>query len=78
MTGFERRTLTLAPGTVRAAPGWDDAIVLVARGAIELEGAGGSIRRFGSGDLLWLRGLPLCALRNPGTDDAVLVAVSRR
>jgi hypothetical protein len=29
------------------------------------------------GDVLWLTGLPLRALRNPGPDAAVLVAISR-
>jgi hypothetical protein len=77
---FERRTLTLAPGTAHAAgdAGWPDAIVLVARGAVELECAGGSSRRFEAGDLIWLRGLALRALRNHGPGDAVLVAVARR
>jgi hypothetical protein len=78
MPGFERRTLTLAPGSECAAPAWDDALVVVTRGAIELEGVGGTTRRFGPGDLIWLRGVPLRALRNHGPDAAVLVAVSRR
>ena len=80
MPAFTRRMLTIAPGTTRpaAAADWPDAIVLVARGAIELDCAGGSTRRFASGDLIWVRGLPLRALRNPGPGDAVLVAVSRQ
>jgi hypothetical protein len=77
MTAFERRVLTIAPGTTRAAADadWPRAIVLVARGEIELESAGGTRRRFSSGDLIWLHGVPLRALRNRGPGDVVLVGV---
>jgi hypothetical protein len=77
MTTFERRMLTIAPGASRV-PGdadWPRAIVLVARGEIELEGAGGTCRRFGSGDLIWTHEVPLRALRNHGPGDAVLLGV---
>jgi hypothetical protein len=77
MTAFERRTLTIAPGDSRA-PGdadWPRAIVLVERGEIELEGAGGTCRRFGSGDLIWIHDVPLRALRNRGSEDVVLLGV---
>jgi hypothetical protein len=30
------------------------------------------------GDMLWLAGLPVLALRNPGSEPVVLTAVSRR
>jgi hypothetical protein len=36
-----------------------------------------SRRHFGCGDVLWLDGLPLRALHNPGRELAVLTAVSR-
>lgn len=80
MPAFVRRTLTIPPGTRRPAADadWPDAIVLVARGAVDVECAGGESRRFASGDLIWVRGLPLRALHNRGPGDAVLVAVSRR
>ncbi len=80
MPAFERRTLTIPPGAARApaGAGWPDAIVLVARGAVELQCAGGSTRRFAAGDLIWLHGLAVPALRNRGTRDAVLVAVAPR
>ncbi len=77
MTTFERRTLTIAPGTSRA-PGdadWPQAIVLVTQGELELEGAGGTRRRFGSGDLIWTHDVPLRALRNHGPGDVVLLGV---
>jgi hypothetical protein len=56
---------------------WRDAIVVVERGALELECRGGSRRRFVRGDLLWLDGLPLRALHNPGRAPAVLTVVAR-
>jgi hypothetical protein len=79
MPAFERRTLTIAPGSARPAAeaDWSDALVLVSSGAVEVVCAGGSTRRFVRGDLIWLRGVPLQALRNDGACDAVLVAVSR-
>jgi hypothetical protein len=57
---------------------WRDAIVVVEAGAIDLECLGGSRRRFLRGDMLWLSGLTLRALHNPGPEPAVLAAVSRR
>lgn len=79
-TEFERREIVVAPGRSRAydEAEWRDAIVAVERGEIEVEGTAGSRRRFGSGDVLSLAGLPLRALRNRGEEAAVLVAVSRR
>jgi hypothetical protein len=77
---FERRVVTVPPGAARAfdPAEWRDAIVAVERGAIELECRDGDLRGFRRGDLLSLSGLSLRALRNPGTDPAVLVAVRRR
>lgn len=77
---FALRIVVVAPGRSRAydATEWRGAIVVVERGAIELEGLGGSRRRFGRGAVVWLAGLPLRALRNRGREPLVLVAVSRR
>lgn len=77
---FRVRNVTVAPDRSRAydAREWRDAIVVVARGEIELEDAGGNRRRFGRGAILGLAGLPLRALHNRGRKPAVLVAVSRR
>ncbi|HWM11864.1 MAG TPA: hypothetical protein VNO82_21070 [Solirubrobacteraceae bacterium] len=77
---FDVRVVELPPGGERAsrAAEWRDALVLVDRGEVELDCLGGSRRRFGRGAVLWLGGLPLRALRNPGAEPAVLVAVSRR
>jgi quercetin dioxygenase-like cupin family protein len=77
---LERRVAAVAPGGERAyhEPDWRDALVVVERGAIELECLSGGWWRFERGDVLWLSGLPLRALRNRGSEPALLVAVSRR
>jgi hypothetical protein len=56
---------------------WRGALVVVRSGEIELCGVSGACACFGRGDLLYLEGVPLRALRNPGSVPAVLVAVSR-
>lgn len=77
---FRARVVTVAPGGSRPydEAEWRDALVVVECGEIELECGAGGRRRFGSGEVLWLAGLGLRALHNPGTETAVLVAVSRR
>ena len=57
---------------------WQDAIVLVERGEIEVEHLDGRRHLFERGDVLSFRGLPLRSLHNRGTLRAVLTAVSRR
>jgi hypothetical protein len=76
---FAVRAVALAPRDERAyvEAEWRDALVIVERGEVELRGAGGTRRRFVRGDLLWLDGVPLRALHNPGDQPAVLRAVSR-
>lgn len=76
----ELRMVVVEPGHRLAfdQADWCDAIVAVEGGALELECQGGSRRRFVPGDLLWLSGLPLRALHNPGRDPAVLSVVARR
>jgi len=77
---FEVRVVAVAAGRKRAydEAEWRDALVVLERGEIELECLGGSRQRFRRGDVLWLVGLPLRALHNPGCEPALLVAVSRR
>jgi hypothetical protein len=77
---FERRMVSIAPGARLAyeAADWLGALVVVEGGEVELEGMCGSRRRFGSGDVLWLAGLPLRALHNAGCEPALLSAVTRR
>ena len=77
---FERRVVVLSPGERRPyrAEEWGDALVSIDSGEIRLEGAGKAPRPFCRGDLLWLGGLGLSAIHNPGPNPAVLIATSRR
>jgi hypothetical protein len=78
--GFELRVLLIAPLGERRyrSEEWRDALVVVERGAVELESYDGSLWPFASGAVLWLAGLSLRALHNPWEEVAVLAAVSRR
>jgi len=77
---FRRRTVTIpAQETVPyVAEHWRGAIVTIQRGSVDLCCVRGGRRRFGEGAILFMDGLALESLRNPGVDDVVLVAVSRR
>jgi hypothetical protein len=77
---FEVRLVAVAPGRSLAYDDaqWRDALVIVGRGQIELEGLGGTLRSFERGAVLWLAGLPLRMLHNRGHQPVVLVAVARR
>lgn len=77
---FDARAVTVAPGgrlPYRDAD-WDDALVVVERGAIELESVFGVTATFERGAVLWLTGLGLRALHNRWSEPAVLLAISRR
>jgi quercetin dioxygenase-like cupin family protein len=76
---FDVHVVAVAPGDARPyePAEWRDALVVVERGEIELETVSDGTRRYVRGDVLWLSGLPLRALRNRGGEPAVLVAVSR-
>jgi quercetin dioxygenase-like cupin family protein len=78
--GFDVRAVEVESGGSRIyhEGEWEDAVVLLARGRIELECRGGSRHTLERGDVLWLAGLPVRALHNGGAEPAVLVAVSRR
>lgn len=78
--GFQRATFTLEPGESRLFDPreWDKALVLLSAGSIELVGRSSTSRRFEAGTTLWLSGLPLRSIYNPGTVQAVLVAISRQ
>ena len=78
-TRFGRRTIELAPASVLVydAASWQDAIVFVLAGEIELECSSGERRRFREGDILCLAPFPLRLLRNVGTGPARLLAIWR-
>jgi hypothetical protein len=73
------RVLELAPGGDRPydAAEWAGALVIVHRGEIELACSDGCRPRFAGGAVLWLAGLPVRELHNPGSVPAVLIAVFR-
>jgi hypothetical protein len=77
---FVVRLITLPPGEQRGYVNeeWSDALVVVERGAVELESPSGARRLFVSGDVLRLDRLPMRVLRNHGRLPVLLSAVSRR
>jgi hypothetical protein len=79
-TVFEVRVLVISPGCGRGydEAEWRDALVEIESGVLELEFTSGTRQRFGSGDVLWLAGLPIRALHNPGLEPCTVVAASRR
>jgi hypothetical protein len=76
---FQRRVVRLPPGCSRPyeQSEWDDALVIVTAGAVELEGLSGRRWGFPLGAILWLTDLPLRAIHNSGPEDAELTTVSR-
>jgi hypothetical protein len=76
---FSLRLTVIAPGAVRTynEAEWRDALVVIERGEIELVSVRGRRLRLESGAVLWLSGLPLKALHNPGSEPALLLAVGR-
>jgi hypothetical protein len=78
-TRFTTRTVTVAPARSLAyeEDDWRGALVIVERGRIELQTTGGARRVFRAGDILWLTGLSISALYNPGLEDAVLAAIGK-
>ena len=78
--GFTADEIVIPPGSERVYRDNDfrGALVLVAAGAVELESQHGVRRRFEAQSLLWLSGMGLRWLRNPGAVPATLVAISRQ
>ena len=77
---IRQRTVTIRPqDTVPyVAQDWHDALVVIEVGEVDLCCVRGGRRRFGKGAILFLEGLALKALHNPGLEDVVLIALSRR
>jgi hypothetical protein len=73
------REIRIAPRTERPfnAREWMDALVIVKAGVLELESLHGARRCFGLGSTLFLSGLRLRVLRNPGPITTVLSAATR-
>lgn len=77
---FVRRVTELPPGGTRCydPDEWRGAIVVVREGVVELRLASGVRRTFVPRDLLWLTGLDVTELHNPGLEGMALVSVRRR
>jgi hypothetical protein len=77
---FELRRFALGPGKRHAYDPreWQDSLVVIEQGVVEVECLRGASRSFNGGDVLWLAGLPVRALHNHGNDPASLIAVRRR
>ncbi len=77
--GFSRRVVTIAAGDRRpyVDGDWRDALVVIVRGAVDLECTRGGRRRFEAGTMMCLEGLGLVALFNPGPSDLVIVTITR-
>jgi len=78
--GFELELVSVEPGATRPYrdADWWDSLVVVEHGQIDLECVRGGRRRFVEGAVMWLSGLPLVALHNPGPEPVLLAAVSRK
>jgi FAD/FMN-containing dehydrogenase len=77
---FARREVILAPGQERRfkEAEWRDTLVVVSAGSVEIETQCGVRRTFIRGDVVFLTGLSVRVLRNPGQMSAVLDTVRRR
>ena len=77
--GFERRLVRLAPGSERVydPAEWEDELVIVVCGTLDLQGESGRHWSFDKGAVLWLQELPLRSLCNPTGGTTILMAVSR-
>lgn len=77
---FERFRVVLAPGASQPTlpAQWAGCLVLIERGAVEVDCDSGGMRSFAAGDLLALGWLPIRTLRNPGAAETCLLAVRRR
>ena len=76
---FVRRKVRFEAGCSRPFDNaeWQDALVIVTLGEIELEGLSGRRWRFPRGAILWLTDLPLRAIHNPTDEEAELATVAR-
>ncbi len=76
---FERKLVTIAAGAELPyrASDWDDALVTVEAGCVELVSASGLCCRFDTGAILVLAGVRLRRLWNPGPAEVVISATSR-
>src|SRR6478752_1162467 len=76
---FGRRVVAVPPG--EAMPfdphTWEDAIVFVLAGEVDVQCSSGAGHRFQQGDILWFTGLSVRSLRNGGSVPVRLLAIWR-
>ncbi len=77
---FRARVVVIPPGGTRGyrAEEWEDALVVVERGELELRGRDGARWSYERGSVLCLAELALASLHNPGQTPVLLSAISRR
>jgi len=77
---FARRTIEILPDSVLDDDDvdWEQAIVFVIAGEIELACSGGARARFGCGDILCFAPFPKRTVRSSGVEPARLLAIWRR
>ena len=75
-----KRVITIGVGdhVLQSDEDWRGELVVVERGELDLELVSGRHCHFDEGAVLWLDGLRICVMHNPGRVPTVLVAVSRR
>jgi hypothetical protein len=77
--GFESGLITISPGDSMGCDGlWQDALIVIEQGSIELVTADGDACTFVRGDMLCRELAPRGGLRNAGASPAVLRLVKRR
>jgi len=76
---YARRTIELAPHAFLGEEdvNWEQAIIFVTAGEIELVCSSGARARFRSGDILCVAPFPKRAVRNSGAEPARLLALWR-
>jgi len=76
---FDRRLVRLQPGSARPydEAEWEDELVIVVCGTVELEERAGRRWTFPKGSIIWLQQLPLLAIHNTTDEATILMAVSR-
>lgn len=79
-TWAERRIVSIAVGGSMpfVEADWNDSLVVIDAGDLEIECQLGGRRRFDQGAVLWLAGIDARLLHNVGDSPTVLIAVSRR
>lgn len=72
-----KQLIELPAGAIIAAPAWNDAIIFVTAGAIDVECSSGSEQRFSQGAALCFAHLRVRALHNRGREIARLLVIRR-